>query len=250
MSLGILGDDFDIHGGGNDLVFPHHTNERAESLAVGRAFARHWVHNAMLNIEGTKMSKSLGNYRTVVEMLDEHPDNGRAFRLLVLQTHYRKTMEVNADLMASARAACQRLDALARRANVLSRPQESVAAGGLDESAVNAFNAAMDDDLGTPQAVAVIFETLRRANAALDAGTEDAQALTATVSNLAGALGMAVEAAEQASDDNAAIEDLVTRRQAAREAKDWATADALRDELSALGVVVEDTPAGPVWHRT
>ena len=250
MSLGILGDDFDIHGGGNDLVFPHHTNERAEALAVGRAFARHWVHNAMLNIEGTKMSKSLGNYRTVVEMLDEHPDNGRAFRLLVLQTHYRKTMEVNADLMASARAACQRLDALARRAAVLSRPQESVAAGGLDESAVNAFNAAMDDDLGTPQAVAVIFETLRRANAALDAGTEDAQALTATVINLAGALGMAVEAAEQASDDNAAIEDLVARRQAAREAKDWVTADALRDELSALGVVVEDTPAGPVWHRT
>ena len=250
MSLGILGDDFDIHGGGNDLVFPHHTNERAEALAVGRPFARHWVHNAMLNIEGTKMSKSLGNYRTVVEMLDEHPDNGRAFRLLVLQTHYRKTMEVNADLMASARAACQRLDALARRAARLSRPQESVAAGGLDESAVNAFNAAMDDDLGTPQAVAVIFETLRRANAALDAGTEDAQALAATVINLAGALGMAVEAAEQASDDNAAIEDLVTRRQAAREAKDWATADALREELSALGVVVEDTPAGPVWHRT
>ena len=102
MSLGILGDDFDIHGGGNDLVFPHHTNERAEALAVGRGFARHWVHNAMLNIEGTKMSKSLGNYRTVVEMLDEHPDNGRAFRLLVLQTHYRKTMEVNAELMASA----------------------------------------------------------------------------------------------------------------------------------------------------
>jgi len=250
MSLGILGDDFDIHGGGNDLVFPHHTNERAEALAVGRAFARHWVHNAMLNIEGAKMSKSLGNYRTVVEMLDEHSDNGRAFRLLVLQTHYRKTMEVNADLMASARAACQRLDALARRANVLSRPPESVAAGGLDESTVNAFNAAMDDDLGTPQAVAVIFETLRRANAALDAGTEDAQALTATVSNLAGALGMAVEAAEQASDDNAAIEDLVARRQAAREARDWVTADALREELSALGVVVEDTPAGPVWHRT
>ena len=102
MSLGILGDDFDIHGGGNDLVFPHHTNERAEALAVGRTFARHWVHNAMLNIEGTKMAKSLGNYRTVAEMLDEHPLNGRAFRLLVLQTHYRKTMEVNAELMASA----------------------------------------------------------------------------------------------------------------------------------------------------
>ena len=242
MSLGILGDDFDIHGGGNDLVFPHHTNERAEALAVGRGFARHWVHNAMLNIEGTKMSKSLGNYRTVVEMLDEHPDNGRAFRLLVLQTHYRKTMEVNAELMASARAACQRLDALARRAAAAESESDDLR----DVSAVDAFRLAMDDDLGTPQAVAVIFETLRRANAALDAGTEDAQALTATVINLAGALGMAVEGAEAG---DVGIEELVARRQSAREARDWATADALRDELSALGVVVEDTPAGPIWHR-
>ena len=249
MSLGILGDDFDIHGGGNDLVFPHHTNERAEALAVGRPFARHWVHNAMLNIEGTKMSKSLGNYRTVVEMLDEHPDNGRAFRLLVLQTHYRKTMEVNAELMASARAACQRLDALARRAAVLETAPAS-ANCGIDESAVDAFRIAMDDDLGTPQAVAVIFETLRRANAALDRGADDAPALVATVINLAGALGVAVDTAGRGADaGDAAIEDLVARRQAAREAKDWAAADALRDELSALGVVVEDTPAGPIWHR-
>ena len=196
----------------------------------------------MLNIEGTKMSKSLGNYRTVVEMLDEHPDNGRAFRLLVLQTHYRKTMEVNAELMASARAACQRLDALARRATATGPESDDLR----DVPAVNAFRLAMDDDLGAPQAVAVIFETLRRANAALDAGTEDAQALTATVINLAGALGMAVEGAEAG---DVGIEELVARRQAAREAKDWATADALRDELSVLGVVVEDTPAGPIWHR-
>ena len=243
MSLGILGDDFDIHGGGNDLVFPHHTNERAEALAVGRGFACHWVHNAMLNIEGTKMSKSLGNYRTVVEMLDEHPDNGRAFRLLVLQTHYRKTMEVNPDLMASARTAVQRLDALARRVAATGPESDDLR----DVPAIDAFRLAMDDDLGTPQAVAVIFETLRRANAALDAGTEDAQALTATVINLAGALGMAVEGAEAG---DVGIEELVARRQSAREARDWAAADALRDELSAMGVVVEDTPAGPVWYRT
>ena len=246
MSLGILGDDFDIHGGGNDLVFPHHTNERAEALAVGRPFARHWVHNAMLNIEGTKMSKSLGNYRTVVEMLDEHPDNGRAFRLLVLQTHYRKTMEVNADLMASARAACQRLDALARRAPATGPESEE----DLDESAVRAFRSAMDDDLGTPQAVAVIFDTLRRANAALDSGTDDALALAAAVLDLAGALGLALNAAGHDPEADEAIDDLVARRQAAREAKDWATADALRDELSGKGVVVEDTPSGPIWHRT
>ena len=275
MSLGILGEDFDIHGGGNDLVFPHHTNERAEALAVGRPFARHWVHNAMLNIEGTKMSKSLGNYRTVVEMLDEHPDNGRAFRLLVLQTHYRKTMEVNPELMASARAACQRLDALARRATVLridvaptsgGTPFPTRASGAwsddgwyvlpagmpassLDAVAVEQFCAAVDDDLGTPQGVAVIFDTLRRANAALDHGDNDARVLTATVISLAGALGLLVDHGGPDADQDADIEDLVSRRQAAREAKDWAAADSLRDELTALGVVVEDTPAGPIWRR-
>ena len=244
MSLGILGDDFDIHGGGNDLVFPHHTNERAEALAVGRPFARHWVHNAMLNIEGTKMSKSLGNYRTVVEMLDEHPLNGRAFRLLVLQTHYRKTMEVNPELMASARSAVQRLDALARRSST------SAAAGDdLDETAVKAFNSAMDDDLGTPQGVAVMFDTLHRANAALDRGAEEAPSLTATAISLAGALGLSVDEGDGGTDADSAVEELVARRQAAREAKDWAAADALRDELAALGVVVEDTPAGPIWRR-
>ena len=231
MSLGILGDDFDIHGGGNDLVFPHHTNERAEALAVGRPFARHWVHNAMLNIEGTKMSKSLGNYRTVVEMLDEHPLNGRAFRLLVLQTHYRKTMEVNPELMASARTAVQRLDALARRSSA-----SAAARDDLDETAVKAFNSAMDDDLGTPQGVAVMFDTLHRANAALDRGTDDAPALAATAISLAGALGLSVDQGDGGTDADSVVEELVTRRQAAREAKDWAAADALRDELSALGV--------------
>ena len=280
MSLGLLGDDFDIHGGGNDLVFPHHTNERAEALAVGRTFARHWVHNAMLNIEGTKMAKSLGNYRTVAEMLDEHPLNARAFRLLVLQTHYRKTMEVNAELMASARSAGERLDALARR-TAMARRAADVGAdavnaeagcdgsdGQFDEAAVDAFKSAMDDDLGTPQGVAVIFDTLRRANAALDAGAEDAAKLAATVYELTGSLGIRAAAVQKARikaqvssgvpsmtatvrvrAGDAAIEDLVARRQAARDAKDWAAADSLRDELSALGVVVEDTPAGPIWHR-
>ena len=272
MSLGILGDDFDIHGGGNDLVFPHHTNERAEALAVGRTFARHWVHNAMLNIEGTKMAKSLGNYRTVAEMLDEHPLNGRAFRLLVLQTHYRKTMEVNPELMASARAAGERLDAMDRRARARGPADASTGAGReLDQAAVTAFRSAMDDDLSTPQAVAVVFDTLRRANVALDEGAVNAPTLAATVKNLAGALGvttaavlqgqplrvsvgiskpvLVVGSADQATKESAAIEDLVARRQAARDAKDWAVADSLREELSALGVVVEDTPAGPIWHR-
>ena len=294
MSLGILGDDFDIHGGGNDLVFPHHTNERAEASAAGRPFARHWVHNAMLNVEGTKMAKSLGNYRTVADLLDEHPLNARAFRLLVLQTHYRKTMEVNAELMASARAAVSRIDALARRAEALGpqgdapgvayveseqrggpareHDEQSSAAGvELDEATAvqkvradvaasgaqrearqwsDRFQAAMHNDLGTPLAVARLFDALRRANASLDSGTDEARILVDNVADLAGVLGLVSDATEHGADTgDAAIESLITRRQAAREAKDWATADSLREELSALGAVVEDTPAGPIWHR-
>jgi len=289
MSLGILGEDFDIHGGGNDLVFPHHTNERAEALAVGRPFARHWVHNAMLNIEGTKMSKSLGNYRTVVEMLDEHPLNGRAFRLLVLQTHYRKTMEVNPELMASARTAVQRLDALARRLAALAengdRRGASDGAAGKEVSEGEAvarvgdriarrraerlpreleqhgqehrFKFAMNSDLRTPLALGEVFALVRLANAAFDKGF-DHEAVYAGAAyadkaiELANVLGLEVAASTAGSGaglGDAAIGNLVARRQAAREAKDWATADALRDELSALGVVVEDTPAGPIWHR-
>ena len=278
MSLGLLGDGFDLHGGGDDLVFPHHTNERAEAIAAGRDFARHWVHNAMLNVDGQKMAKSVGNFRTVGELLGEHPANARAFRLLVLQTHYRKTMEVNAEAMARARSAAARLDAMARRAAAAGsgidgadRGQAWPAAGagideaGRDQTAVAAFQAAMDDDLGTPEALATVFDTLRRANAALDRGdAADAAALVGTVVELAGVLGLPVGAddrtarpaggpdtAEAAADagDDSEIEALVAVRQKARAARDFAEADRLRDELAALGVVVEDTPSGPVWHR-
>ena len=278
MSLGLLGDGFDLHGGGDDLVFPHHTNERAEAIAAGRDFARHWVHNAMLNVDGQKMAKSVGNFRTVGELLGQHPANARAFRLLVLQTHYRKTMEVNAEAMARARSAVSRLDAMARRAAAAGideadrdQARRTTASGagidgvGRDQATMAAFQAAMDADLGTPEALATVFETLRRANAALDRGdAADAAVLVAIVLELAGVLGLQVGAddrtarpaggpdtAEAAADagDDAEIEALVAVRQKARAARDFAEADRLRDELAALGVVVEDTPAGPVWHR-
>lgn len=289
MSLGLLGDGFDLHGGGDDLVFPHHTNERAEAIAAGRDFARHWVHNAMLNVDGQKMAKSVGNFRTVGELLGQHPANARAFRLLVLQTHYRKTMEVNAEVMAQARSAAARLDAMARRAAAAGikidgldldlvgigigtdRPGRDPAGTGIDRpdrdpAAAAAFQTAMDADLGTPEALAAVFETLRRANAALDRGNDaDAAALAATVVELAGVLGLRVGAADRAArpsvstgeaasepaaaGEDAEIKALVAARQQARAARDFAEADRLRDELSARGVTVEDTPSGPVWHR-
>ena len=155
MSLGVLGDGFDLHGGGTDLIFPHHTNERAEAIAAGREFARHWMHNAMLNIGGEKMSKSLGNFTIVQDLLDEHPLNARALRLLLLQTHYRKTMEINADVMDQARGGVERLDAMARKAGAAG--VDPVGAP-LDDAAVRAFREAMDDALGTPEAVATISE--------------------------------------------------------------------------------------------
>jgi cysteinyl-tRNA synthetase len=245
MSLDVLGDGFDLHGGGTDLVFPHHTNERAEAIAAGREFARHWMHNAMLNIGGEKMSKSLNNFTTVQDLLDEHPLNARALRLLLLQTHYRKTMEINADVMAQARGAIERVDAMARKAGAAGL---DLGDATLDDTAVTAFRRAMDDDMGTPEAVATIFETLRRANAALDNGDASATPLVATVIDLAGALGMSVGTAA-AGDDDAEIDALVAARTTARAEKDFAEADRLRDEIAARGIVVEDTPTGPVWHR-
>ena len=247
MSLGILGDDFDIHGGGDDLVFPHHTNERAEAVAAGRRFARHWVHNAMINVGGEKMSKSLGNFRTIGELLDEHPLNGRALRLLLLQTHYRKTMEVNVEVMRQAREGIERLDAMARKAM-----SAGVAVDGADRDAdvVADFRRVMDDDLGTPEGVAIVFKTVRRANIALDAAGAEASALVATAVELARALGLSFDTGESAAaDDDAEIDTLVAARTGARQAGDFVEADRIRDALTARGVIVEDTPAGPVWRR-
>jgi cysteinyl-tRNA synthetase len=239
MSLGILGEGFDIHGGGDDLAFPHHENERAEAVGAGKQFARYWVHNAMVQVEGEKMSKSLGNFTTLADVLDHY--DPRALRLLVLQTHYRKTMEINSAALDHAVRALDRLDALARRA-----PLDADAP--LDDQAVAAFNAAVDDDLATPSGLAVVFDTVRRANAAIDAG-EDAAArcLVATVHALAGALGLEVRGSDAEADTE--IDALVAQRQAARVARDFAEADRLRAELTARGVVVEDTASGPVWRR-
>jgi len=250
MAMGILGEDFDIHGGGDDLAFPHHENERAEATASGRKFARHWVHHAMVNVAGEKMSKSLGNFRTAGDLFAAH--DPRAFRLLILQTHYRKTMEINTEVMTQAETALERFDSLARRSAAAG---VDVAAGSrpvLDATAVGAFRSAMDNDLGTPEATATLFDTIRRANAALDAGSPDAGALVATVVDLAGALGLTFGGGDAAGDDPEAdeIDELVAARTEARVARDFAEADRLRDELASRGISVEDTANGPVWHRS
>ncbi|MBV8980034.1 MAG: cysteine--tRNA ligase, partial [Acidimicrobiia bacterium] len=239
MSLDLLGDGFDLHGGGRDLAFPHHENERAQALGAGHTFARRWVHNGWVEVEGTKMSKSLGNFTNIADLLERA--DARAYRLLVLQSHYRSPLEVTGDTIARAEESLAGLDAFARRTAAL--PQAEPDAGVLAQ-----FRELMDDDLQTPRATALLFDTVKRANALVDAG-ESARAGTAAAAakEIAGAMGLELRVATDDIDD--ATADLVLQRDEARAAKDFATADRIRDELVAAGWVVEDTSAGTTVRR-
>ncbi|MDG2908928.1 MAG: cysteine--tRNA ligase [Acidimicrobiales bacterium] len=243
MSLDLLGDGFDIHGGGDDLVFPHHENERAECLGCGRPFARLWVHNGMVQVGTEKMSKSLGNFWTLAELLNNW--DPRALRLLVLQTHYRKTMEIGEANLTTASAALQRLDGFARRIAAADFPDAPA-----DEATVERFRQAMDDDLGTAAAMAVVFDAVRDANRALDAEDESSAAeLAAAVVELTSVLGLRLGGATTAGDDDGAIDDQVAARTVAKAAKDYAEADRIRDDLTSRGIVLEDSATGTTWRR-
>ena len=248
MSLEILGEGFDIHGGGDDLVFPHHENEIAQSEGAGHRFARYWLHSGMVVVGGEKMSKSLGNFTTLSDALDAH--GPRAFRLLVLQTHYRRPMEINDEQLRAAGAGVERLDSLARRARVEGLP-------AVHHGDLSAFVSAMDDDFDTPGALAVIYDLVRDAHVAIDAGSvDDAAMCVATVRELCDALGLDLaDGAAMGSTDGGAAQDeaeidaLVAARTDARGRRDFAEADRIRAELQRRGVTLEDTPRGTVWHR-
>ena len=254
MSLDLLGEGFDLHGGGQDLAFPHHENERAQAVADGKAFARHWVHNGWVEVEGTKMSKSLGNFTSLTDMLAR--SDGRAYRLLVLRSHYRSPIEVTTDTVADAEKGLERLDAMARRFGIGDLIAESgrgylVAARdgeGIDADALAAFRARMDDDLDTPGALAGIFDLVTAAHTAADAGGEaEGARLARTAAVLVGALGVPLRGESDEVDEESAR--LVAARDEARQSRDFARADALRDELVALGWTVQDTPSGTDIHR-
>jgi cysteinyl-tRNA synthetase len=255
MSLDLLGDGFDLHGGGRDLAFPHHENERAQAVAEGRPFAQHWVHNGWVEVDGTKMSKSLGNFTSLTDLLVR--SDARAYRLLVLRAHYRSPIEVTEGTVADAEKALARLDTLARRFSVGSLLSETpdgyvvegmAPADEIDLAALTAFRAHMDDDLDTPGALAGIFDLVSAAHTSADAGDQaEGTRLAHSAAVLAAALGLSLRADESLVDDESAR--LVGERDAARSAKDFARADALRDELVALGWTVEDTPQGTAVRR-
>ena len=234
MSLDLLGEGFELHGGGQDLMFPHHENERAQAVADGKEFARHWMHNGWVTVGGEKMSKSLGNFTSLADLLER--SDARAYRVLVLRSHYRSPIEVTPDTIAQAEAGLARLDELARRfaparpagRRSADRPPPRPTATSTTTPSP-AFVAAMDGDLDTPGALATVFDLARRANAAADAGDDDAAARAArTAAVLAGALGLRIGAGSDDEVDDAAAA-LVVARDEARAARDWARADALRD---------------------
>jgi cysteinyl-tRNA synthetase len=242
MSLEILGEGFDLHGGGDDLVFPHHENERAQAEAAGHSFARHWVHSGMVMVGGEKMSKSLANFTTLADALDTH--GPRAFRLAVLQAHYRSQIELGPAELGAAERTVAGLDAFARKAVAAGITAEGAP---LHDESVTAFRDLMDEDFGTPAAMGVVFDAVNRANAAIDARDETtAASLLGIVCELAGAVGLDLEGAPA---DDAEIDSLLARRDKARKVGDYAEADRLRAELAGRGITLEDTPGGTIWHR-
>ena len=258
MSLDLLGEGFDLHGGGQDLKFPHHENERAQAVADGKAFARHWMHHGWVEVEGTKMSKSLGNFSTLPDLLSR--SDPRAYRVLVLRAHYRSPIEVTPETLADAEKALDRLDGLARRfasfdvADLLARTEGgfvvegSPPATGVDAGAVAAFRSRMDNDLDSPGALATIFELVSAAHSAADAGDQvKGGRLAHTAAVLLAVLGLALRADEGEVDEESAR--LVAERDVARSSRDFARADALRDELVGRGWTVEDTPSGTAIRR-
>jgi cysteinyl-tRNA synthetase len=249
MASRYLGPAFDIHGGGMDLLFPHHENEIAQSKAAGDEFARYWMHNAWVTTSGEKMSKSLGNSLLVSEVVKRvRPVE---LRYYLGSAHYRSMLEFSDEALAEAASGYRRIEGFLRRA------EESMGDRPSATEIPAAFAAALNDDLGVPQALAVLHDTVRAGNTALaDADAVAARRARDEVAAMLDVLGLNPYAEQWAAeaDDGAArralaplVDVVLAQRQAARDRKDFAVADALRDGLASSGILVEDTPAGARW---
>jgi cysteinyl-tRNA synthetase len=247
MATKYLGPTFDIHGGGLDLVFPHHENELAQSSAAGDGFARFWLHHGLLNTSGTKMSKSLGNSLFVADLLAAA--RPQALRYYLVSPHYRSESEWSDAGLAEADAAYSRIE------NFLSRAAERFPDAASGDVLPAAFIAAMDEDIALPSALGVIHDTVRRGNSALADGDEAAaRSAYAEVSAMTDVLGLSPRDFAGGGESSltkiveALMPALLASRQAARERKDYPESDRIRDALTKAGIVVEDTADGPRWR--
>ena len=255
MSKKYLGEEIDIHAGGEDLIFPHHENEIAQSECCnGKIFARYWMHNGFLNIDNRKMSKSLGNFRTVRQIGEQY--DLQVLRFFMLNAHYRSPLNFSADLMEAAKNSLERI---MEAAGKLSDRKDNAAAENITEEElallkeaegfVTKFEAAMDDDFNTADALAAIFELVKFANTNVNENSskEFAAGLYEELFRLSDVLGLKIEKKEEILDKE--IEDLIQERQAARKAKDFKRADEIRDELLKKGIILKDTREGVKWQR-
>jgi len=249
MSRRYLGAQFDIHGGGLDLRFPHHENELAQSTAAGDGFAQYWVHNGLVTVDGQKMSKSLGNFVLAHDLLAER--DPLVVRYALAAAHYRSNLDVSDKALDEAEAALDRIETFRQRVLRAVDADPVVLVPG---EVPPAFAAAMDDDLGVPQALAEVHETVRAGNSALDAGDAKAAVRAARavaamldVLGLSGGAADSVYAGPEASALDALVQAMIDQRAQARQDKDWATADRVRDALGAAGIALEDGPNGTHW---
>ena len=255
MSKKYLGEEIDIHAGGEDLIFPHHENEIAQSECCNdKIFARYWMHNGFLNIDNRKMSKSLGNFRTVRQIGEQY--DLQVLRFFMLNAHYRSPLNFSADLMEAAKNSLERI---LEAAGKLSDRKDNGAAENITEEElallkeaegfVTKFEAAMDDDFNTADALTAIFELVKFANTNVDENSskEFAGGLYEELFKLSDVLGLKIEKKEEILDKE--IENLIQERQAARKAKDFKRADEIRDELLKKGIILKDTREGVKWQR-
>jgi cysteinyl-tRNA synthetase len=252
MNLAEFGEQIDIHGGGNDLVFPHHENEIAQSECfTGKTFSRYWMHNGMLQLGGEKMSKSLGNIVSIKEFLSKREAD--VMRMLVLNGSYRAPLMFNEETLDSAEKGLERLKSGLKPAAATSSglaPEAASALVTLSEATQQAFTDSMDNDFNSSGALAALFELVRAVNTARDAGAKDEQLAPAqsTLRTLAGVLGLRLAEKKSSGDADKFVDLLVELRTEARKQKNWAMSDLIRDRLKELGVVIEDGKDGTIWH--
>lgn len=254
MSKKYIGDTIDIHAGGEDLIFPHHENEIAQSEACNHEpFANYWMHNAFLNIDGSKMSKSAGNFFTVREISEKYPL--QVIRFFMLSAHYRSPLNFADTLVEASKnglerilASVDRLRDLMKTAQGDEMTPEDTAHVKEAEELVHKFEASMEDDFNTADAIAAIFELVKLANVTAPEGTKAyVDYLYETITKLCHILGIITEKKEELLDED--VEKLIEERQAARKAKNYARADEIRNQLADMGIILEDTRAGVKWRR-